>query len=193
MVVIVCGIADIVISVAAKRAGWSRATTNQKAPIKQALSDFRNAIRFSKTHFVCAPRRYIELGCTRPYSGSVRVTGINAGKLIVRECSVALAPAAKLELSTPDLAEAIAAVSKVYCPHEVKILGSNRGVRTNLGDDGDFGRARERIPAPGALCRLLSRSLRRISERDAEPKPEAREELVSSSFQGRAELDARNP
>ena len=45
---------------------------------------------------------------------------------------MALAPAAKLELSTPDLAEAIAAVSKVYCPHEVKILGSNRGVRTNL-------------------------------------------------------------
>jgi AraC-like DNA-binding protein len=45
---------------------------------------------------------------------------------------VALTPATKLELSTPDLAEAIAAVSKVYCPHEVKILGSNRGVRTNL-------------------------------------------------------------
>jgi AraC-like DNA-binding protein len=45
---------------------------------------------------------------------------------------VASAPTTKLELSTPDLAEAIAAVSKVYCPHEVKILGSNRGVRTNL-------------------------------------------------------------
>jgi AraC-like DNA-binding protein len=42
-----------------------------------------------------------------------------------------LAPRA-VKLSTPDLAEAIAAVSKVYCPHEVKILGSNRGVRTNL-------------------------------------------------------------
>jgi len=45
---------------------------------------------------------------------------------------VALAAAAQLQLSTPDLAEAIAAVSKVYCPHEIKILGSNRGVRTNL-------------------------------------------------------------
>ena len=41
-------------------------------------------------------------------------------------------PVAKLKLSTVDLTEAIAAVSNVYCPHEVKILGSNRGVRTNL-------------------------------------------------------------
>jgi AraC-like DNA-binding protein len=45
---------------------------------------------------------------------------------------VALTPVVKHELSTPDLAEAIAAVGKVYCPHEVKILGSNRGVRTVL-------------------------------------------------------------
>jgi AraC-binding-like domain len=41
-------------------------------------------------------------------------------------------PAAKLKLSTADLAEAIDAVSYVYCPHEVKILGSNRGVKTTL-------------------------------------------------------------
>jgi AraC-like DNA-binding protein len=45
---------------------------------------------------------------------------------------VASEPATKLKLSTVDLAEAIAAVSYVYCPHEVKILGSNRGVKTNL-------------------------------------------------------------
>lgn len=41
-------------------------------------------------------------------------------------------PAARLKLRTADLAEAIAAVSRVYCPHEVKILGSNRGILTNL-------------------------------------------------------------
>jgi AraC-binding-like domain len=40
--------------------------------------------------------------------------------------------AAKLQLSTLDLAEAIAAVSSVYCPHEVRVLGSNRGVKTML-------------------------------------------------------------
>jgi AraC-like DNA-binding protein len=52
--------------------------------------------------------------------------------LLDRGRSVALEPAAKLKLSTADLAEAIAAVSYVYCPHEVKILGGNRGVKTNL-------------------------------------------------------------
>jgi AraC-like DNA-binding protein len=41
-------------------------------------------------------------------------------------------PAAKVKLSTVDLSEAIAAVSYVYCPHEVKILGSNHGVKTTL-------------------------------------------------------------
>jgi AraC-like DNA-binding protein len=45
---------------------------------------------------------------------------------------VASEPAAKLTLSTVDLAEAIAAVSHVYCPHEVKVLGSNHGVKTTL-------------------------------------------------------------
>jgi AraC-like DNA-binding protein len=53
-------------------------------------------------------------------------------RLLVAGRSVAPEPAAKLKLSTVDLTEAIAAVSHVYCPHEVKILGSNRGVRTNL-------------------------------------------------------------
>jgi len=55
MVVTVWGIADIVVSVAAGRVGLPPATVNQKTPIKQALSDFRNAIRFSKTHVVWAP------------------------------------------------------------------------------------------------------------------------------------------
>jgi len=48
------------------------------------------------------------------------------------ESPVASDGAAKLQLSTLDLAEAIAAVSGVYCPHQVKILGSNRGIRTML-------------------------------------------------------------
>lgn len=38
----------------------------------------------------------------------------------------------KLTLSTADLAEAIAAVSNIYCPHEIKIVGSNRGIKTIL-------------------------------------------------------------
>ena len=38
----------------------------------------------------------------------------------------------RLRLSTADLAEAIAAVSAIYCPHEIEILGSNRGVKTTL-------------------------------------------------------------
>jgi len=38
----------------------------------------------------------------------------------------------KVLLRTSDLAEVIDAVSRVYCPHEVKIRGSNRGVAATL-------------------------------------------------------------
>src|SRR3977135_1229173 len=38
----------------------------------------------------------------------------------------------KILLRTSDLAEAIAAVSRIYCPHEVEIRGSNRGVNAEL-------------------------------------------------------------
>ena len=38
----------------------------------------------------------------------------------------------KLRLHTSDLAEAIDAVSRVYCPHEVKVRGSNRGIMSKL-------------------------------------------------------------
>jgi AraC-like DNA-binding protein len=71
----------------------------------------------------------------RQYIDWRRAAVINAGfdcYLLARGSSVASEPAAKLKLSTVDLAEAIAAVSHVYCPHEVKILGSNRGVKTTL-------------------------------------------------------------
>src|SRR5258707_2442399 len=43
-----------------------------------------------------------------------------------------MAAAQKILLRTSDLAEAIAAVSRIYCPHEVEIRGSNRGVNAEL-------------------------------------------------------------
>jgi AraC-like DNA-binding protein len=43
-----------------------------------------------------------------------------------------MAAAQKLALRTADLAEVIAAVSLVYCPHDVTIRGSNRGVSAEL-------------------------------------------------------------
>jgi len=43
-----------------------------------------------------------------------------------------MAAAHKTLLRTSDLAEAIDAVSAVYCPHEVKVRGSNRGVSAAL-------------------------------------------------------------
>jgi hypothetical protein len=33
-----------------------------------------------------------------------------------------------MRVVTSDLPEAIAAVSRVYCPHDVKVLESNRGI-----------------------------------------------------------------
>src|SRR3981081_268401 len=38
----------------------------------------------------------------------------------------------KILLRTSDLAEAIDAVSRIYCPHEVEVRGSNRGVNAVL-------------------------------------------------------------
>ena len=38
----------------------------------------------------------------------------------------------KILLRTSDLAEAVAAVARVYCPHEVEIRGRSRGVIATL-------------------------------------------------------------
>ena len=43
-----------------------------------------------------------------------------------------MASAQKVLLRTSDLAEVVAAVSRVYCPHEMKIRGSNAGAITTL-------------------------------------------------------------
>jgi hypothetical protein len=43
-----------------------------------------------------------------------------------------MAATPKMLLRTSDLAEAIDAVSGIYCPHEVEIRGSNRGVTATL-------------------------------------------------------------
>ena len=42
------------------------------------------------------------------------------------------ATAQKTLIRTSDLTEAVDAVSRVYCPHEVEIRGSNRGVSATL-------------------------------------------------------------
>jgi hypothetical protein len=41
-----------------------------------------------------------------------------------------------MRLVTTDLQEAIAAVSSVYCPHDVKVLESNRGIDAVLEASG---------------------------------------------------------
>ena len=38
----------------------------------------------------------------------------------------------QIRFRSTDLDEAVAAVSRVYCPHQVTIKGSNRGVETSL-------------------------------------------------------------
>ena len=45
-----------------------------------------------------------------------------------------------MRLVTSDLQEAIAAVSRVYCPHDVKVLESNRGIDAVLESSGAAGR-----------------------------------------------------
>jgi AraC-like DNA-binding protein len=45
-----------------------------------------------------------------------------------------------MRLVTSDLQEAIAAVSRVYCPHDVKVLESNRGIDAVLESSGVVGR-----------------------------------------------------
>jgi AraC-like DNA-binding protein len=45
-----------------------------------------------------------------------------------------------MRLLTTDLQEAIAAVSRVYCPHDVEVLESNRGINAVLESSGAAGR-----------------------------------------------------
>lgn len=45
-----------------------------------------------------------------------------------------------MRVVTSDLHEAIAAVSRVYCPHDVKVLESNRGIDAVLESSGAAGR-----------------------------------------------------
>jgi AraC-like DNA-binding protein len=45
-----------------------------------------------------------------------------------------------MRVVTSDLQEAIAAVSRVYCPHDVKVLESNRGIDAVLDSTGPAGR-----------------------------------------------------
>ena len=59
-------------------------------------------------------------------TGPTRLTGpraISASAMVALQKSV---------LRTSDLAEAIDAVSCIYCPHEVEVRGSNRGVNAVL-------------------------------------------------------------
>ena len=43
-----------------------------------------------------------------------------------------MAATQKILLRTSDLAQTIDAVSRIYCPHEVEVRGSNRGATTTL-------------------------------------------------------------
>jgi hypothetical protein len=123
MVVSVCGI-DAEFGMAALRCVARQCVFiflhQTKASAVGALSGFRNAIRFANRAFA----RELTPDSADQYSNRRRAPGINVSFLIViclrEESPVASDGAAKLQLSTLDLAEAIAAVSSVYCPHEVK-------------------------------------------------------------------------